>query len=189
VGRVRGGKRSRQQVQIGAPDESLTAVSGMVAVTELCERLGVIEALDAAVGPIKARERGRSGGELLVGLAAAQLAGEDHLVGLDRQRADVAGQALTPVPGLGSTTAAGLARRVSAEQWAAVEAGVATVTGRMLARLPAARREGLLRSVTIDLDTTDVETSHALNLSSCCVGCVGVGGGEGEVFVVGLSGL
>jgi hypothetical protein len=96
VGRVRGGKRSRQQVQIGAPDESLTAVSGMVAVTELCERLGVIEALDAAVGPIKARERGRSGGELLVGLAAAQLAGEDHLVGLDRQRADVAGQALTP---------------------------------------------------------------------------------------------
>jgi hypothetical protein len=29
---------------------------------------------------------------LLVGIASAQLAGEDFLVGLDRQRADAAGQ-------------------------------------------------------------------------------------------------
>jgi hypothetical protein len=40
-----------------------------------------------------------------------QLAGEDFLVGLDRQRADKAGQQLAPVPGLAVTTAAGLARR------------------------------------------------------------------------------
>jgi hypothetical protein len=33
----------------------------------------------------------------LVGIAAAQLAGEDFLVGLDRQRADTAGQQLAPV--------------------------------------------------------------------------------------------
>ncbi|MGH3990839.1 MAG: IS1380 family transposase [Pseudonocardiaceae bacterium] len=157
VGRVRGGKRSGQLVRIGAPDESLTAVSGMAAVTELCRRLGVIQALDTAVGSVKQRARGHSAGALLVGLATAQLAGEDHLVGLDRLGADVAGQALVPVAGLGSTTAAGLARRVSVEQWAAVETGVATVTARMLGRLPAARREALLRSVTIDLDTTDVE--------------------------------
>jgi hypothetical protein len=37
-------------VRVGAPDPSLTAVSGTAAVTELVERLGVIEALDAAVG-------------------------------------------------------------------------------------------------------------------------------------------
>ncbi|MCA1675446.1 MAG: hypothetical protein LC799_25760, partial [Actinobacteria bacterium] len=61
------------------------------------------------------------------------------------------------VAGLVSSTAAGLARRISPEQWAAVETGVAAVTARMLDRLPAGRREALLRSVTIDLDTTDVE--------------------------------
>ncbi len=69
----------------------------------------------------------------MVGLAAAQLAGQD-LVGLDRHRADVAGQALTPVAGSCSTTAGGLARRITDPQWAAVETGVAAVTTRMLAR-------------------------------------------------------
>lgn len=107
MSRVRGGTRSGQRVRIGAPDESLTAVSGMVAVTELVQGLGVIEALDAAVGSIKVRARGHSAGGLLVGLAAAQLAGQDHLVGLDRLCADGAGQALVPVAGLGSTTATG----------------------------------------------------------------------------------
>ncbi|MCA1681745.1 MAG: hypothetical protein LC700_01005 [Actinobacteria bacterium] len=157
VSRVCGGKRGRQRVRIGAPDESLTAVSGMVAVSELCQRLRVVQALDTAVGSIKQRARGYSAGALLVGLATAQLAGEDHLVGLDRLGADAAGQALVPVAGLGSTTAAGLARRISPPQWAAVETGVAAVTGRMLDRLAPARREALLRSVTLDLDTTEVE--------------------------------
>ncbi len=57
----------------------------------------------------QARDRGFSAGQVLVGMAAAQLCGEDFLVGLDRHRADTAGQVLTPVPGLASTTAAGLA--------------------------------------------------------------------------------
>src|SRR6185312_1611840 len=113
--------------------------------------------LDAMVGPIKARARGVGAGELLVGMASAQLAGQDHLVGLDRYRADGAGQLLAPVPGLCSTTAAGLARRVDAEQWAGVERGVAGATQRMLALLPPERVESLLGAVTIDLDTTDVE--------------------------------
>jgi hypothetical protein len=39
-------------VRAGAPDASLTANAGMAAVTELCDLLGVIGALDAAVGPI-----------------------------------------------------------------------------------------------------------------------------------------
>ncbi len=113
MSRIRSGGRRRQQVRAGAPDRSLTANAGLAAVTELCGRLGVIEAVDAAVGPIKQRDRGFSAGELLTGIAAAQLAGEDFLTGLDRQRTDVAGQLLTPVPGLASTTAAGLARRIT----------------------------------------------------------------------------
>ena len=145
-------------MRAGAPDAALTANAGLAAVTELCGRLGVIEALDAAVGPIKQRDRGFGAGELLCGIAAAQLAGEDFLTGLDRQRADAAGQQITPVPGLASTTAAGLARRITPAQWKAVERGLAAVTGRMLALLPAERAAALAGGpVTIDLDTTDVE--------------------------------
>jgi DDE family transposase len=158
VSRIRGGKRKRQQVRVGAPDRSLTANAGLAAVTELCGRLGVVGALDAAVGPIKQRDRGFGAGELLTGIAAAQLAGEDFLAGLDRQRDDAAGQRLTPVPGLASTTAAGLARRITAGRWQAVEAGLAAVTSRMLDLLPAERAAALADGpVTIDLDTTDVE--------------------------------
>jgi hypothetical protein len=133
------------------------SVSGMVVVSELVDRLGMIEALDTAVGPIKQRDRGFGAGELLVGLAAAQLAGEGFLVGLDRQRADVTGQAIAPVPGLSLTTAAGLARRVTDTQWTEVETGVARVTERMLQRVPTVRGARLPASVTIDLDATDVE--------------------------------
>jgi Transposase DDE domain group 1 len=159
VKRIRSGAgRSRQQPRIGAPDRSLTPNAGLAAITELCDRLGVIGALDAAVGPVKQRDRGFGAGELLAGLAAAQLAGEDFLTGLDRQRADAAGQQITPVPGLASTTAAGLARRITPAQWQAVETGLAAVTGRMLDLLPAERVTALAGGpVTIDLDTTDVE--------------------------------
>jgi hypothetical protein len=158
VSRIRAGGRRRQQARIGAPDPGLTANAGLAAVSELCDRLGVIEALDVAVGPIKQRDRGLGAGELLTGIAAAQLAGEDFLTGLDRQRADAAGQQITPVPGLSSTTAAGLARRLTPGQWLAVEHGLAAVTGRMLALLPAPRAAALAEGpVTIDLDTTDVE--------------------------------
>lgn len=150
-------RSGRPRVRVGTPDPSLTAVSGMAAVTELCDRLGVISALDAAVGPVKQRDRGFGAGELLVGLAAAQVAGEDFLVGLDRQRADTVGQVIAPVPGLASTTAAGLARRITGPQWREVETGVARVTERMVARVPPAQRARLCATVTIDLDTTDVE--------------------------------
>jgi len=158
VARIRGGKRKRRQVRVGAPDRALTPNAGMAAVTGLCDRLGVIGALDAAVGPVKQRDRGFGAGQLLAGLASAQLAGEDFLVGLDRQRADAAGQQITPVPGLASTTAAGVARRITGAQWLAVETGLAAVTERMLALLPAPRAAALTGGpVTIDLDATDVE--------------------------------
>jgi Transposase DDE domain group 1 len=157
VDRLRGMRRLRRLVGIGAPDPSLTAVSGMVAVTELVDRLNMIKLLDAAIGPIKARDRGYTGGQLLVGLAGAQLAGEDFFVGLDRQRDDVVGQVLAPVPRLSSTTAAGLARRFSDAQWRAVETGIGDVHTAMLAALPPKRVAALCEMVTIDLDTTDVE--------------------------------
>ncbi len=157
MGRVRDIRRLRRRVRVGAPDPTLTGVSGMAAVTELVDRLGMVRSLDTAIGPIKARDRGHTGGELLVGMAAAQLAGEDFLVGLDHQRDDVAGQVLAPVAGLSSTTAAGLARRFTDGQWHGVETGVGDIGAAMLAALPPARAAALCETVTIDLDTTDVE--------------------------------
>jgi hypothetical protein len=74
VNRIRGGRQKRRQVRIGAPDRALTPNAGMAAVSELCGRLGVIGALDAAAGPVKQRDRGFGAGELLAGIAAAQLA-------------------------------------------------------------------------------------------------------------------
>jgi hypothetical protein len=130
----------------------------MAAVTGLLDRLDVIGLLDAQIGPIKQRDRGFGAGGLLVGIASAQLAGQDFLVGLDRERADTAGQLLAPVPGLASTTAAGLAKRFTDQQWHATETGLAAVTGRMLALLPDKRVTALCDGpATIDMDTTDVE--------------------------------
>ena len=97
MGRVREIHRLRRRVRVAAPDPSLTGYSGMAAVTELVDRLAMIKLLDVAIGPNKERDRGFSGGELLVGMAYAQLAGEDFLVGLDRYRADAAGQVLAGV--------------------------------------------------------------------------------------------
>ena len=68
-------RRLRRRVRVGAPDPSLTRFSGMVAVTELVDRLAMIRLLDAAIGRIKDRDRGFTGGEMLIGMAAAQLAG------------------------------------------------------------------------------------------------------------------
>lgn len=160
MARLRGRGDRRARVRVGAPDESLTRFSGLAAVTELTGRLGTIDKLDAAVGPIKVRDRGVTAGQMLVGVAAAQLCGEDFLVGLDRHRADVAGQALTPVPGLASTTATGLARKLTEGQWAAVETGLGDVHAAaldLLDRVAPDRAAALTEQVTIDLDTTDVE--------------------------------
>jgi hypothetical protein len=38
-----------------APDRALTANGGLAAISELCDRLGVIGAIDAAAGPVKQR--------------------------------------------------------------------------------------------------------------------------------------
>lgn len=78
VHRHRGsGKRARRQARrtarFGAPDASLTGSAGMLAVGELMDRLGVVEAPDAGVGASKSRARGVSGGELVASLTQYQL--------------------------------------------------------------------------------------------------------------------
>src|SRR5258706_15015256 len=112
------------QVEVGTPDETLTPVSGVVAVSEVVGRLGLVGALDDSIGPIKQRDRGLSGGELLVSLAQAPMLGGDLLVSLDRRRADVTGEALSAVSTPASPTAAGLAARVGPPRNAGIEQGL-----------------------------------------------------------------
>ena len=129
----------------------------MLAVTELCERLGLIAALDEGMGPVKQRRRGFTGGQVLAGMAAAQLAGEDFLLGLDRVRADQAGQLVTPVPGLATSTATGIARRVTQ---ALARRGSRAGHGHGGDDRPAAAERAAELAegpVTIDIDATDVE--------------------------------
>jgi Transposase DDE domain group 1 len=146
------------RVRIGAPDPSLTSASGVVAVAELAGRLGVVQALDEAIGPIKQRDRGLTAGQLLLALAQTQMLGGDFLSGLDRRRADTAGEVLSAVPTPASTTAAGLCARLRPDQLLWVEDGVTELVGRVVRLLPAKRRAVLLTGpATIDLDGTDVQ--------------------------------
>nr|WP_306769283.1 transposase [Parafrankia sp. BMG5.11] len=148
----------RPRLRFGLPDASLTDRSGLAAVTALVDRLGFIEALDLQVGEVKQRARGLSAGEFLVGLACAQLAGQATLSGLDRLRLDEAGGQLAPAPFAPPRTAGRTAALFAQAHLSGVEAAVAEVTGRWLARLPAQRRcELSRRRPTIDLDSTDVE--------------------------------
>ena len=165
---IRGKKRGKKKntrnprvrarrVRVGVPDGQLTPAAGIEAVREADRVLGITTALDAGIGPIKERDRGLSGGQLLVSMASVQLAGEDFLVGLDRRRADVAGQLLEPVPTPASTTAAGIAKRFSDEHLAGIEAGIGRINTTMVSLLSLVRRNSLLKVATIDGDGTDIE--------------------------------
>jgi hypothetical protein len=155
VNRIRG---LAGQVCIGTPDASLTAASGVAAVAELVGRLGVVEALDDAVGSVKQRDRGLTAGQFLVSLAQAQMLGGDFWTSLDCRRDDVTGEALSAVPTPASTTAATLAARFGPAQLAGIEEGIGEICCRAMRLLPA-RRRVVLRAgtATIDLDGTDVE--------------------------------
>ena len=155
---TRAKKRARaRRVRIGAPDPRLTPAAGVEALREVDRVLGVTAALDGGIGAVKKRARGLTGGELLLAMASAQLAGEDFLVGLDRRRADTAGQELEPVPTPASTTAAGIAKRFGGAQLQGIEKGIGTVNTTMVSLLPLVRRTTLLKVATIDGDATDVE--------------------------------
>jgi hypothetical protein len=121
----------------------LTGVAGLVVVAELDGKLAITKALDGRVGAFKQRGRGLSAGELLVAMASCQLAGGNHLVSLDRQRADAAGQRLAAVAAPASTTAAGLARRFRLEQFAGIETAIGEVNERVLGLVGQVRRSAL----------------------------------------------
>ena len=72
-------KHSRQRVQIGTPDPSLTATSGVAAIAEFVDKLDVVGRFGRGIGVIKKRDRGSDAGELLGGLAQSQLLGADAL--------------------------------------------------------------------------------------------------------------
>ena len=154
---VRRGRRKAKRVRIGEPDPSLTGRAGLAAVGEFVEKVGMVGAFDEAIGSIKVRARGASAGELVVGLAQAQLAGTGYWSGLDQVRADAVAAEVSAVPFLASTTAAGLARRFTAEHIAGIEAGSAQVIERAVGLLSPQRREALAGAVTMDMDSTDVE--------------------------------
>jgi hypothetical protein len=136
----------------------LTPVSGVVAVAELVGRLGVTAALDDAVGVIKQRDRGLSAGEFLVAVAQAQMFGAEFWTGLDRRRADAAGEVLSAVATPASTTAVELAKRFELMQFAGIEEGIGEIVCRVVGSLPVPRRQRLRTGgATIDLDGTDVE--------------------------------
>src|SRR5229473_2562532 len=70
--------RTRGRIRIGSADPSLTGSGGMLAVTELCGKLGLIEALDAGIGPLKQRRftaRHWRGAETGLAQATARMAG------------------------------------------------------------------------------------------------------------------
>src|SRR5664280_2137951 len=157
-GKKRSAKRPARRVRIGAPDGSLTALAGLAAVDEVTARLGIVGALDRGSGPIKQRARGLTGGQLLLGMATAQLAGQDCLTGMDRVRADAGSALLTEAPVAPSTTAGKLAGRFGPVQLAGIETALASIYPRWLALAPAAVRAWLvLRDPTIDLDASDIE--------------------------------
>ncbi|MEU6656270.1 hypothetical protein ABZ904_44820, partial [Streptomyces sp. NPDC046900] len=150
---------------MGEPDGSLTENGGLLLIAELDRVLGITAALDVGIGPVKERDRGLSGGEFALALAAVQLTGEDHLIGFDRLRADAVGEGLLPAPISPSTTAATLAARFGQAQREGVERSSAQVTARALTVLPVVERARILSGpVTIDLDAKDIEvfSTHKL---------------------------
>lgn len=146
------------KAQVGKADASLTENGGLVLVAELDRALGITACLDAGIGPVKERDRGLSGGEFALATAVVQLAGEDHLIGFDRLRADGVGEDLLPAPVPPTTTAATLAARFGQAQREGIESACATLTGRALGALDVAERARVLSGpVTIDVDAKDIE--------------------------------
>jgi hypothetical protein len=135
----------------------LTPSAGIAAVSETDRVLGLAATLDAHIPSIKRRDRGLSAGQLLVAMASCQLTGGDHLVCLDRRRADTGGQELEPVATPASRTAATLATRFGPKALAGIEAGIGRVNARVLGLVGQVRRSALTRRATIDIDATDVE--------------------------------
>ena len=91
------------RIEIRADDETLTPYAGLAVTGQLVPALRLCELIDAELsqvrraGPVKLRERGLSGGELLVSLAECQLVGGQCFSDVEDLRADRAGAALRAV--------------------------------------------------------------------------------------------
>jgi hypothetical protein len=85
-------------VKVGRDDPSLAPAAGVTLIAELDRVLGVVETIDAHVGPIKVRRQGLSAGQLVVSMTETMLAGGDYKCDLDHARHDVAGAVLRAVP-------------------------------------------------------------------------------------------
>ena len=149
----------RESIDIRCDDATLTASAGLVVVAETVTTTGLLDELDGRIGPIKQRDRGLTGGQLVVSMAESLLAGGDFLCDLDGLRADVAGAELRTVANPpASTTAGGLARRFTPAHIAGIEAAWAATLARTFELLPDTTRERLsCTRPTIDIDPTDVQ--------------------------------
>lgn len=106
---------------------------------------------------------GPARGEFALGMAAVQLTGEDHLLGLEPAALGPGGRGRLPAPVLAATTAATLAARFGRAQREGLERASAEVTARALAMLPVAERTRMLSGpVTIDLDAMGIEVFSTL---------------------------
>lgn len=160
--RVKKVEHRKSSVVVRADDPSLTATAGMACVTETVRALGLVDAIDGFVGPIKQRARGLSAGEFVVSLAECLLAGGDFMADLDRARADKAGAGLRTVTvPPASTTAATLAARFGADERAGVQAAWAEAIGRAVGLLPEVEQRRPAERVTLDADPTDIEVYGA----------------------------
>lgn len=93
-----------------------------------------------------------------MGMATAQLVGQDCLDGMDRVRADGGSALLIEAPVAPSRTAARLAGRFGPPQLTGIETALCELYTGWLARVPAPVRASLLlRDPTIDLDASDIE--------------------------------
>ena len=108
----------------------------LAAVGEFVEKVGMVGAFDEAIGSIKVRARVRRPVSWWWAWLRAQLAGTGYWSGLDQVRADAVAAEVSAVPFLASTTAAGLARRFTAEHIAGIEAGSAQVIERAVGCCP-----------------------------------------------------
>jgi hypothetical protein len=145
------------RVRVGRADGRLTAAGGLSAIAEVDRVLGLSGLLEDGIGQVKERDRGASGAQVLMAMVCAQLAGEDHLVGLDRRRADQAGQDLAPVADVPATTAVQIAEKFTPAAFWGVEEALGAAAGRMVGLLAEHDRARLLGTVTLDGDCTDVE--------------------------------